>query len=87
MLAPLSRFWAVFALGRSIVGAHHAVMAVLLMTGIIAFLLPTPEFGPSVLAMPLTALDPLFLTVARATLAAWDLIKRPWWVSSIVAGF
>jgi hypothetical protein len=45
----------VFALGRPIVGAHHAVMAVLLMTGIIAFSLPTPEFGPPVLAMPLTA--------------------------------
>jgi hypothetical protein len=53
----VTSFWAVFALGRSIVGAHHAVMAVLLMTGIIAFSLPTPEFGPSVLAMPLTALS------------------------------
>ena len=50
-------FWAVFALGRAIVGAHHAVMAVLLMTGIIAFSLPTPEFGAPVLAMPLTALS------------------------------
>jgi len=51
----VATFWAVFALGRPIVGAHHAVMAVLLMTGIIAFSLPTPEFGPTVLAMPLTA--------------------------------
>ncbi len=51
----VTSLWAVFTLGRSIVGAHHAVMAVLLMTGIIAFSLPTPEFGPSVLAMPLTA--------------------------------
>ena len=41
-------FWAVFALGRSIVGARHAVMAVLLMAGITAFSMPTPEFGPSV---------------------------------------
>ncbi len=49
-------FWAVFALGRSIVGARHAVMAVLLMAGVTAFSMPTPEFGPSVLAMPLTAL-------------------------------
>jgi len=49
-------FWAVFALGRAIVGARHAVMAVLLMVGITAFSLPTLEFGPSVLAMPLIAL-------------------------------
>jgi 4-amino-4-deoxy-L-arabinose transferase-like glycosyltransferase len=49
-------FWAVFALGRSIVGTRHAVMAVLLMVGIVAFSMPTPEFGPAVLAMPLTAL-------------------------------
>jgi hypothetical protein len=49
-------FWAVFLLGRSIVGAHHAAMAVLLMVGIFAFTLPTSEFGPAVLAMPLWAL-------------------------------
>jgi 4-amino-4-deoxy-L-arabinose transferase-like glycosyltransferase len=53
-------FWAVFALGRSIVGARHAVMAVLLMAGITAFSMPTPEFGPTVLAMPLTALAFLY---------------------------
>lgn|GEM_PF-178089 len=52
----VTSFWVVFVLGRAIVGAHHAVMAVLLMTGILAFSLPTPEFGPPVLAMPLTAL-------------------------------
>jgi Dolichyl-phosphate-mannose-protein mannosyltransferase len=49
-------FWTVFTFGRTIVAAHHAAMAVLLMTGILAFSLPTPEFGPPVLAMPLTAL-------------------------------
>jgi hypothetical protein len=49
-------FWAVFTLGRSIVGTRHAVMAVLLMVGISAFSVPTVDFGPSVLAMPLTAL-------------------------------
>jgi len=48
--------WAVFALGRAIVGARHAVMAVLLMVGVSAFTLPTLEFGPGVLAMPLIAL-------------------------------
>jgi Dolichyl-phosphate-mannose-protein mannosyltransferase len=56
-ICVVTTFWAVFALGRSIVGAQHAVMAVLLMTGIIAFSLPTPEFGPHVLAMPLSALS------------------------------
>jgi hypothetical protein len=54
-------FWAVFALGRSIVGARHAVMAVLLMVGITAFTAPTLDFGPAVLAMPLIALSVLHL--------------------------
>src|SRR5204862_452525 len=48
--------WAVFALGRAIVGAKHAAIAVLLMAGIAAFSVPTADFGPAVLAMPLTAL-------------------------------
>lgn len=48
--------WAVFALGRSIVGAKHAAIAVLLMAGIGAFSVPTADFGPAVLAMPLAAL-------------------------------
>jgi 4-amino-4-deoxy-L-arabinose transferase-like glycosyltransferase len=54
-------FWAVFALGRSIVGARHAVMAVLLMVGIAALSVPTLDFGPAVLAMPLAALAVLHL--------------------------
>ena len=54
-------FWAVFALGRAMVGARHAVMAVLLMVGITAFSLPTLDFGPAVLAMPLIALGVLHL--------------------------
>ena len=49
-------FWAVFALGRVIVGAPHAVMAVMLMAGIAVFSVPTPEFGPAILATPLWAL-------------------------------
>ncbi|HZO45563.1 MAG TPA: glycosyltransferase family 39 protein [Xanthobacteraceae bacterium] len=44
---------AVFALGRSIVGAQHAAMAVLLMVGISAFAVPTPDFGPVTLTMAL----------------------------------
>jgi 4-amino-4-deoxy-L-arabinose transferase-like glycosyltransferase len=48
--------WAVFTLGRSIVGGKHAAVAVLLMAGIGAFSVPTTNFGPAVLAMPLGAL-------------------------------
>lgn len=54
-------FWAVFALGRATVGARHAVMAVLLMVGVTAFTVPTLDFGPAVLAMPLIALCVLYL--------------------------
>src|SRR5262249_49823471 len=53
-------FWAVFTLGGAIVGASHAALAVLLMVGISVFATPTPDFGPAVLAMPLTALAILF---------------------------
>ena len=49
-------YWAVFALGRAIVGAQHAALAVLLMVGISAFTVPTPDFGPVTLTMPLWAL-------------------------------
>jgi hypothetical protein len=49
-------YWAVFALGRAIVGAHHAALAVLLMVGISTFAVPTPDFGPVILTMPLWAL-------------------------------
>ena len=48
-------YWAVFALGRSIVGAHHAALGVLLMVGISTFAVPTPDFGPIILTMPLWA--------------------------------
>ena len=49
-------YWAVLSLGRAIVGDAHAVMAVLLMAGIAVFSVPTPEFGPAILATPLWAL-------------------------------
>jgi|RhiMetdeSRZDD1v2_1073273.scaffolds.fasta_scaffold106403_2 dolichyl-phosphate-mannose-protein mannosyltransferase len=49
-------YWAVFALARSIVGAQHAALAVLLMVGVAAFTVPTPDFGPVILTMPLWAL-------------------------------
>ncbi len=49
-------YWAVFTLGCRIVGTRHAVLAVLLMVGIAAFTVPSPDFGPAVLAAPLWAL-------------------------------
>ncbi|MBX6425026.1 MAG: glycosyltransferase family 39 protein [Variibacter sp.] len=55
-LCVLAALWAVFALGRAMVGAQHAAMAVLLMGGILVLSAPTPEFGPAILALPLTAL-------------------------------
>lgn len=48
--------WAVFTLGRSVIGTRHAVLAILLMVGIAAFTVPSPDFGPAVLAIPFWAL-------------------------------
>jgi 4-amino-4-deoxy-L-arabinose transferase-like glycosyltransferase len=48
-------------LARAIVGIHHATFAILLMVGISVFTAPTPNFGPSVLAMPITAFALLYL--------------------------
>ena len=49
-------YWGVFALGRAMVGTRHAVLAVLLMVGITAFTVPTPNFGPALMAAPLWSL-------------------------------
>jgi 4-amino-4-deoxy-L-arabinose transferase-like glycosyltransferase len=54
-------YWAVFTLGRAIVGVHHAVIAVLLMVGIWVFALPSPDFGLPTVCMMLTALSVLHL--------------------------
>jgi hypothetical protein len=56
----IATYWCVFALGRAIVGEAHAVMAVLLMVGISVFTVPTPNFGPPMLAMALWAAALLF---------------------------
>ena len=52
----LVTLWAVFSLGRIIVGDRHAAMAVLLMAGIAVFGVPSPEFGPAMLATALWSL-------------------------------
>jgi Dolichyl-phosphate-mannose-protein mannosyltransferase len=56
----VAAFWCVFALGRALVGPTQAVIAVLLMVGIFTFGVPTPEFGPPILAMPFWAASVLF---------------------------
>jgi hypothetical protein len=67
-------YWAVFALGRSIVGAQHAALAVLLMVGVAAFTVPTPDFGPVILTMPLWAL--ILLHYWRAV----GELRRAYWL-------
>src|SRR5712691_1533242 len=52
----VATYWAVFALGRAIVGPQHAALAVLLMVGVAAFTVPTPDFGPVILTMALWAI-------------------------------
>jgi hypothetical protein len=54
-LCVVTAYWCVFALGRAIVGPPQAAMAVLLMVGISLFTVPTPDFGPPILAMALWA--------------------------------
>ena len=49
-------FWALFKLGRAMVGAQQAILAVLLTATITAFTFPGAEFGPLILARPLWAL-------------------------------
>jgi Dolichyl-phosphate-mannose-protein mannosyltransferase len=56
----IATYWCVFALARAIVGEAHAAMAVLLMAGISVFTVPTPNFGPPLLAMALWAAALLF---------------------------
>jgi hypothetical protein len=68
-------YWAVFALGRAIVGAQHAALAVLLMVGISAFTVPTPDFGPVTLAMVLWAV--ILLHYWRAVAEG----RRGYWVA------
>jgi len=49
-------FWALFELARSIVGIFQAVLASLLLVGIAVLSVPTPEFGPAIVALPIWSL-------------------------------
>jgi hypothetical protein len=69
-------YWAVFTLGRAIVGTRHAVLAVLLMVGVAAFAVPTPAFGAAVMASPLWALALLYYwrAVGESRRGYWFLL-------------
>lgn len=74
-------FWAIFRLGQAIVGAQHAVLAVLLTITITAFAFSSVEFGPHTLAQPLWALT---------LLSGWRIVgegrRNAWFALSIHAG-
>jgi 4-amino-4-deoxy-L-arabinose transferase-like glycosyltransferase len=74
-------FWAVFSVGRVIVGDRQATMAVLLMVGIAAFTVPTTDFGPSILATALWA-----LALLHYWLAVGEGRRSYWFVLGLDAG-
>src|SRR6202167_2069955 len=76
----IATYWCVFAVGRAIVGETHAVLAVLLMAGVSVFTLPTPNFGPSMLAMALWAASLLFYWRA-----VFDGQRRYWYAVGVSA--
>lgn len=80
-LCFLATFWLLFVLGRAIVGAPHAVVAVLLTMTVTAFSWSGVEFGPSVLAQPVWALT---------LLQCWRIIgqnrRHSWFGLAIAAG-
>ncbi len=69
-------YWAVFALGRAIVGTRHAALAILLMVGIAVFTVPSVEFGPAILAAPFWALALLYYwrALGEEKRGAWFLL-------------
>ena len=74
-------FWALYLLGRAVVGGPQAALAVFLTMTVTAFSSPGLEFGPLVLARPIWAL---------LLLHSWQLIgqnrRNAWFAWSIEAG-
>ncbi|MBO0750799.1 MAG: glycosyltransferase family 39 protein [Bradyrhizobiaceae bacterium] len=72
----VTAYYGAFTLARAIVGVHHAVFAVLLMTGILAFAAPTPDFGPAILALPFTVFTLVYLwqALSERRRMAWFLL-------------
>jgi hypothetical protein len=79
-ICVIATYWCVFALGRVIVGATHAVIAVLLMAGISVFTVPSPDFGPPILTMTLWAV--VLLHYWRALMQGQ---RRSWYVLGAAA--
>ncbi|HEY0328521.1 MAG TPA: glycosyltransferase family 39 protein [Rhodopseudomonas sp.] len=80
-LCAVVTFWALYALGRAIVGPQHAVVAVLLTLTVTAFAAQGVDFGPLVLVRPLWAL---------LLLHSWRLLgqgrRNAWFALSIEVG-
>jgi hypothetical protein len=74
-------YWAVFALGTDIAGERQAALAALLLVGVTALTVPTPDFGPAVLAMPLWALSLLY-----AWRAVGEKQRVYWYVLAVTLG-
>src|SRR5882672_6899444 len=74
-------YWAVFELGRAIVGIQHAAIAVLLMLGISVMTVPSPDFGPWTLGMALSA-----LVILHFWRAVGEGQRRHWFVLAIDLG-
>jgi len=80
-LCEIATFIALYHLGRAVVGAQQAVLAVLLTMTVLAFSSSALDFGPLVLARPLWAL---------LLLHSWQIIGQrrgnAWFAWSIEAG-
>ena len=80
-LCVLLTLWNLMTLGTSIVGVRQSVLAILLMVGVSAAVVPTPDFGPYVLAMPLWSL---------ILLHTWRIFdeghRRYWFILAIEIG-
>lgn len=72
-LCVLLTLWNLMTLGTSIVGVRQSVLAILLMVGVSAAVVPTPDFGPYVLAMPLWSL------ILLHTWRIFDEGRRSYW--------
>jgi hypothetical protein len=79
-ICVVTTYWCVFALGRAIVGPTHAAMAVLLMVGISLFTVPSPDFGPPILAMALWA-----VVLLQYWRAAIEGERRSWYALGAAA--
>lgn len=80
-LCFLATFWILFWLGRAIVGAPHAVVAVLLTMTITAFGWSGVEYGPNVLARPIWA-----LTLLQTWRATAQNRRSGWFGLAVAAG-